>query len=88
MKEDGQPPLRGLPNGPANNSSSGSRPQKLAGRRLVTLHEAADLLGLSTYSLRRIIWAGRLRVVKLTRRVQIDVRDLDRLIETSKTDRL
>jgi len=66
------------------NSSSGSRPQILATRRLLTLDEAAELLGLSVISLRRMIWDGRLRAVRLTRRVQVDARDLDRLIEDAK----
>jgi excisionase family DNA binding protein len=53
-------------------------------RRLITLAEAAELLGMSTVSVRRLIWAGKLPVVRLTRRVQIDVRDLEHLIAQSK----
>lgn len=53
-------------------------------RRLVTLGEAAELLGLSVASVRRLIWAGKLPVVRLTRRIQIDLRDLDRLINATK----
>jgi len=53
-------------------------------RRLVGVGEAAAMLNMSVCSLRRLIWAGRLPAVRLTRRVQVDLRDLDRLIEASK----
>ena len=54
------------------------------GRRLLSLEEAAHLLGLSPYAVRRLIWDGKLPVVRLTRRIQIDLRDLERLIEQAK----
>ncbi len=53
-------------------------------RRLVSLAEAAEVLGMSVASVRRLVWAGKLHVVKLTRRLLVDLRDLDRLIEQSK----
>jgi excisionase family DNA binding protein len=53
-------------------------------RRLLTLVEAADLLGVSVASVRRLIWRGDLPTVRLTRRVQVDGRDLERLIERAK----
>jgi len=53
-------------------------------RRLLTLKEAAAVLGLSPYSVRRLIAAGTLPSVRLTRRIQVDLRDLERLIEQSK----
>lgn len=55
-----------------------------ATRRLLTVQEAAVVLGLSIASVRRMIWDGRLPVLRITRRIQIDVRDLDRLIGQSK----
>ena len=55
-----------------------------AGRRLLTLPEVAEVLGLSPYSVRRLIWTGKLPRVRLTRRIQIDLRDLERLIERTK----
>ena len=55
-----------------------------AGRRLLTLREAAQVLGLSPYSVRRLIWAGKLPAVRLTRRIQVDLRDVERLIEQTK----
>ena len=58
-----------------------------SGQRLIGLQEAARLLGLSVGSVRRLIWQGRLPVVRLTRRIQVDLRDVERLIEQAK-DRL
>jgi excisionase family DNA binding protein len=53
-------------------------------RRLLSLKEAATLLGVSKASIRRLIWAGKLPSVRILRRIQIDIRDLDRFIERSK----
>ena len=61
-----------------------SEPLREPGRRLVTLKEAAELLGLSVSSVRRLVWAGKLDVVRITRRLQVDRRDLDRLVEQAK----
>ena len=55
-----------------------------ANRRLISLVEAALVLGISVASVRRLIWQGRLPVIRLTRRIQVDLRDLDRLIEQAK----
>ena len=55
-----------------------------AGRRLLTLAEAAGFLGLSPYSVRRLIWSGKLPAVRLTRRIQVDLQDVERLIEQAK----
>ncbi len=54
------------------------------GRRLLTLGQAAEYLALSTWTVRDLVWKGRLRVVRLTRRLHFDRRDLDRLIEEAK----
>ena len=64
--------------------SSASRASAPGGRRLLTLVEAAETLHLSVASVRRLVWTGKLPVVKLTRRLLVDVRDLDKLIEASK----
>jgi excisionase family DNA binding protein len=61
----------------SDSSSTGSR-------RLLTLPEAAEVLHLSVHSVRRLILSGKLPVVKLTRRLLVDVRDIDRLIDGSK----
>lgn len=59
-------------------------PPANAPRRLVTLPEAASYLSLSPWSVRTLVDNGTLPVVKLTRRLLFDQRDLDRLIERSK----
>jgi excisionase family DNA binding protein len=53
-------------------------------RRLLTLEEAAAYLALSTWTVRDLVWKGRLPVVRLTRRLHFDRHDLDRLIEHAK----
>jgi excisionase family DNA binding protein len=53
-------------------------------RRLVSVAEAAEVLGLSVASIRRLVRTGTLPAVRLTRRLRIDVRDLDRLVEQAK----
>lgn len=51
-------------------------------RRLVSLAEAAEILGLSTKTIRRYIAAGELDAVRLGRRViRIKAESLDRLID-------
>ncbi len=59
-------------------------PSPLREPLLLTVQEAARILGTSTATIRRLVWAGKLPVVRLTRRVQIDTRDLERLIERVK----
>jgi len=63
------------------------RPGRAQGatRRLISLKEAAAVLGVSPASIRRLIWGGKLPAVRLTRRIQVDLRDVDRLIEQAKT---
>jgi excisionase family DNA binding protein len=53
-------------------------------RCLLTLKQAGAVLGVSTATVRRLIWTGKLPAVRLTRRIQVDTRDLDRLIEQAK----
>ena len=53
-------------------------------RRLLSLNEVATVLGLSKVSIRRLIWSGKLPSVRILRRIQIDIRDLDQFIERSK----
>ena len=53
-------------------------------KRLYTVEEAATYLGRSEWSVRRLIWNGVLPQVKFDRRVQVDIRDLDKFIEHNK----
>lgn len=60
-----------------------SAPQGEA-RRLLTLKDAAALLSTSTATVRRLVSTGKLPAVRITRRVQIDMQDLERLVDRSK----
>jgi excisionase family DNA binding protein len=59
------------------------RPARAA-RRLLTLPEAATYLGLSPWTVRELTGKGRLPVVRITRKLLFDLRDLDALIEQEK----
>ena len=54
-------------------------------KRLYTLVEAADYLGRSVWSIRRLIWGAVLPAVRVQGRVHVDVADMDELIERSKS---
>lgn len=53
-------------------------------KRLYTVPEAAEYLGRSTWSIRRLIWEGVLPSVRVQRRVHLDLADMENLIEQSK----
>lgn len=53
-------------------------------KRLLTLTEAAAFLSTTVWSVRSLIWDGRLPFVRLGRRFLVDVRDLDTLVENLK----
>jgi Helix-turn-helix domain len=59
-------------------------PPANAPRRLLSLADTASYLGMTPWSVRTLIGNGTLPVVKLTRRLLFDQRDLDKLIEQSK----
>lgn len=52
--------------------------------RLLTLPQAARYLGLSSWTVRELIWRGVLPRVRLSRKILLDQRDLDAAIEASK----
>ena len=54
------------------------------GRRLLSLPEAADYLGLSPWTVRELAGKGRLPVVRITRKLQFDLRDLEALIDRER----
>ncbi|MCL6505766.1 MAG: helix-turn-helix domain-containing protein [Bryobacteraceae bacterium] len=54
-------------------------------RRLLSVKEAAAYLGRSVAAVQHMIESGKLPAVRIDRRVAVDIRDLDRLIEASKT---
>jgi excisionase family DNA binding protein len=53
-------------------------------KRLYTVPEAAEYLGRSIWSMRRLIWEGMIPSVRVQRRVHLDVADMENLIEHSK----
>jgi excisionase family DNA binding protein len=53
-------------------------------RRLLTLHDAATILGLSVASIRRLIASGRLPALRLVRHLRVDVRDVEALITDAR----
>ena len=53
-------------------------------KRLYTLSEAAEYLGRSIWSVRRLIWEGVLPSVRVQGRVHLDLADMENLIEQSK----
>jgi len=58
----------------------------MAEQRLLSVHEAAVYLGLgSRYAIYRLISGGQLPAVRLGRRIRLDLRDLDAMIESAKT---
>ena len=54
------------------------------GQRLLGLHEAAQYLGCSERTVRELILDGVIPQVELTSRIQVDLKDLDKLIESKK----
>lgn len=53
--------------------------------RLLTIPDAALYLGVSHWTLRDLIWDGKLPYLKLGRRHMLDKHDLDAWIEREKT---
>lgn len=54
-------------------------------KRLLTVKETAIYLGRSVPSIRELIWAGKLTIVREGRRMHCDIYDLDKWIEKHKT---
>jgi len=54
-------------------------------KRLYDLKEASLYMGRTVCALREMIWSGKLPVVRDGRRVLLDIYDLDKWIEQSKT---
>jgi len=52
--------------------------------RLLTVKEASVYLGRSIPSIRELIWGGTLPIVRVGRRIHLDLIDLDKWIEAHK----
>ncbi len=56
-------------------------------KRLLTLKEGAEYLGRSEWSMRELIWAGKIRIVRGEgeRKIYLDIEDLNNLINENKS---
>jgi excisionase family DNA binding protein len=61
------------------------QPKGVLQKRLFNISEASVYLGRSIPAIRELIWKGHLPIVKLDRRIHLDLFDLDRFIEQHKT---
>jgi len=53
-------------------------------KRLYSVTEAAEYMGLTMWGLRHMIEVGRLPVVRNGRRILLDIRDMDAYIDQNK----
>jgi excisionase family DNA binding protein len=62
------------------------RLEKMSGtrQRLLPLDRAAEYLGMSENQVLNLISEGRLKPSRVDRRIRIDIRELDRLVEETK----
>ncbi len=65
---------------------SSARPPKAPPlpRRLYDIQAIAAYLGIPVYSVRGLIWSGALPYVRIGRRQYLDLKDVDRFIESQK----
>jgi excisionase family DNA binding protein len=61
-----------------------SKHEAKVSKRLYSVPEAAQYLGRSSWSVRRLIWSGDLPEVRAGRRVHLDINDMDAFIEKNK----
>ena len=54
-------------------------------RRLLSVEEAAVYMGRTEEAMQHLIGSGRIPTVRIDRRVFVDLKDLDKLIEDYKT---
>ena len=59
-------------------------PQFPSKKRLYSVPEAAIYLGRSVWSIRELIYDGKLPCVRAGRRIHLDIEDLDQWIERNK----
>lgn len=54
-------------------------------KRLYTIPEAARYLGRTVWSVRELIWKGEIPLVRVGRRIHLDIEDLNLFIANHKT---
>lgn len=59
--------------------------RKRLAKRLYTIKEAAEYLGRSTWSMRELVWAGKIPFVKDGRKFYFDIEDLDEYIVKNRS---
>ena len=67
-----------------NSKSKVQRTRKPLHKRLFTIKEAAEYLGRSVYSMRSLIWAGKLPIIREERKIWLCIHDLDAWVERNK----
>ncbi len=83
---DGQPSETKATRTRSRVGTTSARPPKVPAltRRLYDLKAIAEYLGLPVYSVRGLIWNGSLPCVRIGRRQYVDLKDVDRFIESQK----
>jgi len=72
---------------PKTESKHPCRTPNLLRKRLFTLKEAAEYLGRSGWSMRELVWAGKIPVVRQDggRKIFLDIEDLNNFIDRNKS---
>ena len=55
-----------------------------AWQRLLSIPQAAEYLGVCAKTMWRLVWESEIPQIRIARRVLVDIRDLDRYIESQK----
>ena len=58
--------------------------QRWQTRSLSRIASVARYLGLSAWTVWRLIWSGKLPAIRLNRALRIDIRDVDGMMEANK----
>lgn len=65
--------------------NAASQKRERPAKRLLSIKETAQYLGHSEWTVREMLWAGKIPSVRFNRKIMVDIEDLDRLIEDSKS---
>ena len=62
-----------------------SNPSQKLNKRLYSIPEAGEYLGRTVWSIREMIYAGKIPYIRDGRRMLLDIRDMDSWIEENRT---
>ena len=62
-----------------------SNPSQKLNKRLYSIPEAGQYLGRTVWSVREMIYAGKIAYIRDGRRMLLDINDMDRWIEENRT---